>query len=491
MSEWSRQWDEEVAKSQDEMSLQHLRSGVYPPHWVALLKRLRELEPIGSILEVGCSTGYLALLLQKEGIHFASYTGVDTNRSALIIGAKRYGCYSSHTPGEYDDMAFEDRIDCRPSRAYGFAESLGEFFQDRVPLRRFDVVIDGACIMHVEDWRAHARQLGLLARRELIFSRLPTAAVPYERRPTAGHGKVFDAWAFDYRAVVDAVNIKSWQGEVGAAHGGERQVSMSRNRSAVTYYDANYSKKGALMQASHGGRVVRYETDGEDVETMWRLGPQRIRTEMQRAQSDITYVDADYYFFGPLDEYYAEVGDAPAAIIPHNMTTLEQAEHMALAAARDRPPGLPPKPYEFTGSLHEMHAPLYGTYNVGMVYFDNTVQGRKILDWWVARCAEWCHARVEDGKFGDQKYLDEFPAMGAKVIENVGVGMGPWSSKTLRMRRDGDSIMIGDGAAERRLLAWHFSTFRPDRWVDPAYGNCEWARPAYEEYAKAWEHGDR
>ena len=474
MNEWSQQWDGAVARSQDEMSLQHLRSGVYPPHWQSLLKRLRELEPIGSILEVGCSTGYLALLLQKEGIRYERFDGIDTNAAAIEMAQAKFPAYGPRPH-------FSDK-------------PLSYFFEDGVPNRRYDVVIDGACIMHVPEWQEHARMLGLLARRELIFSRLPRERGTM-RNDTVGHGRQFAAWAFNW---FDVLVASRWpQNTEMPEIGDSEQLCLPRVRPALTYHDRGYQAKGDLMRRSHAGYMatVHYDDDmpspllhGQSrIEAMWALGPSHLAAMMKAQQSDITYVDADYYFFGPLDEYYHEVGDAPAAIIPHNMTTMAEVEQIGrrdgLGVALQR-----------AMSLHEAHAPLYGTYNVGMVYFDNTVQGRKILNWWAERCAEWCFARVEDGKFGDQKYLDQFPAMGAKVITNPGVGMGPWSSKMLRVwRRDDDGhpnagqLMIGKPGEARRLLAWHFSTFRPDRWIDPVYGDCEWARPAYEEYAKAWE----
>src|SRR3546814_10715067 len=49
-----------------------------------------------------------------------------------------------------------------------------------------------------------------------------------------------------------------------------------------------------------------------------------------------------------------------------------------------------------------------GQYCVQFMTF-NRHGGEHIRHWWESRCIEWCFARFEDGKFGDQKYLDDWP----------------------------------------------------------------------------------
>jgi hypothetical protein len=69
-------------------------------------------------------------------------------------------------------------------------------------------------------------------------------------------------------------------------------------------------------------------------------------------------------------------------------------------------------------------------------------RGDNVRSWWADRCIEWCHARVEDGKFGDQMYLDDWPTrFGADVhvLHNRAAMQAPWNSLVFA---PGDAVLF-------------------------------------------------
>ncbi|MFH2139896.1 MAG: glycosyl transferase [Pseudomonadota bacterium] len=71
-----------------------------------------------------------------------------------------------------------------------------------------------------------------------------------------------------------------------------------------------------------------------------------------------------------------------------------------------------------------------GQYCVQFMTFTRD-DGEVVRKWWEERCIEWCFARFEEGKFGDQKYLDDWPTRFERlvhVLEHQEWTLAPWNA---------------------------------------------------------------
>lgn len=146
-----------------------------------------------------------------------------------------------------------------------------------------------------------------------------------------------------------------------------------------------------------------------------------------------TYLDADTFFF-----------DSPALILNH----LEKKDVIIT---------------EHRFSPQYDKAVQVGRFCVQFVYFNQTENGRSILRRWREQCIEWCFDRIEDGKFGDQKYLDEWPQQpNVSIPQHLGVGVAPWNVQQYEVRsvRGKPYIYDAKGSQCVPLVFYHFHGFK-------------------------------
>jgi hypothetical protein len=142
----------------------------------------------------------------------------------------------------------------------------------------------------------------------------------------------------------------------------------------------------------------------------------------------VTYLDADLFFFASPAPLEAELADGSIAIIAHRFPP-EQRD-------RER----------------------YGIYNVGYLSFRRDERGLACLRWWRERCIEWCYDQAEEGRFADQKYLDDWPGRfaGTVVLQHPGANLAPWNLAGHALVEEHGEVRV-DG---QPLLFYHFHGFR-------------------------------
>lgn len=271
----------------------------------------------------------------------------------------------------------------------------------------------------------------------------------------------------------------------------------------VTYFDKHYIPKGLAMLRSlrrqhpdsevfvlTGDEETRLRVRREDipvfdlgglellypelaaarqtrswVEYLWTLTPAVTLFMLDViGKQEVAYIDADLYFYHPLDELYAETD-------PYNISAI---------------------PHRWTPKYRERLEP-NGKYNVSWLRVQMSGQAIEFLAEWMSLCVDCCSASLDDGRLGDQTYLDDLSVKyGIHDVEHLGANLAPWSQEQYQYCIDDDGTIFVDGgtsfAAEDPLLFYHFHEFRHNlqgvtltRTGYPLHPFvAEWVYPPYE-----------
>jgi hypothetical protein len=138
----------------------------------------------------------------------------------------------------------------------------------------------------------------------------------------------------------------------------------------------------------------------------------------------LTYVDADVRFFSSPEPLFEEIGAASIGIVEHR----------------------------FPETLRHLEA--YGRFNVGWVTLRRDPEAGRCLERWRSQCLEWCYDLLEPGRFGDQKYLDEWPQLydHVAVVSHKGANVAPWNVARYEFSQAGGRVRVD----ESPLVFYHF-----------------------------------
>jgi hypothetical protein len=101
-----------------------------------------------------------------------------------------------------------------------------------------------------------------------------------------------------------------------------------------------------------------------------------------------------------------------------------------------------------------------GRFCVQFVTFTREQNSLDVLEKWRLQCIEWCYARHEDGRFGDQKYLDEWPDKykNVHILKHLGGGVAPWNLQQYRFNINGKTItgIVKKTGSDFKVIFYHF-----------------------------------
>ncbi|TCW60528.1 glycosyl transferase [Treponema sp. J25] len=192
------------------------------------------------------------------------------------------------------------------------------------------------------------------------------------------------------------------------------------------------------------GELVSIKKSRSIAEYCWTCTPSLIKYCIETYNiPHCTYIDADIYFYSDPAILVEEMGENSISLSPHWYTPVYDKSSLT------------------------------GIYCVQFMTFKNDSYGLNALNWWVKACNEWCYARFEDGKFGDQKYLDDWPYRftSVHILNDRGAGVAPWNVQQYQVKKALQKGILLSCKKERKdfsVIFYHFHDvrFRKDSKID-------------------------
>lgn len=181
--------------------------------------------------------------------------------------------------------------------------------------------------------------------------------------------------------------------------------------------------------------LLRVKSSRTSAEYCWTSTSSTILYVLEKYKVEsCTYLDADIYFYSSPKAIFDELGDKSILITEHRYSPQYNKEVKS------------------------------GKYCVQFITFKNNDNGLKALKWWRDRCIEWCYARYEDGKFGDQLYLDDWPNRfeGVHVLSHLGGGIASWNVQQYGFLIENNKLIGVENKTGKKfdVIFYHFHYLR-------------------------------
>ncbi len=440
------------------------RAGSRRADLLALQNILRKIQRPGMrLLETGCGSGYLHTFIAEFVGDACTYAGVDLAPAMVELARQTYP---------------DHRFEVMSSSQLDFAD------------RAFDVVLNGASLMHTIEFDKAVQEAARVASEFAVFHTVTVQGATDNLYFTKnGYGSPVVEVCFSESVLADLLARnhlqpvlveKSIDYDLGQVFGtSTRSLSIAclrhdpmagagadgRNHYCA-YFDSNYLTRAMLMVDSlkrHDPlahfHLLCLDTTAEAF--LKNHAPHITAIGIDELQA------ADPEFAACKDnrslvEWYFTATSVLCHYLLRRFPGMQRLTYLdsdlffyaSPAILHAESVGKSVQIIEHRFSPHLQSLERYGRFNVAWISFFNTDEGLRVVEDYRRECIDWCYDRLEDERFADQKYLDRWPARypNCCVSRWIGADVAHWNVSQWQLRYFNQQIYVDS----EQLIFYHF-----------------------------------